>query len=108
MRLRFSAGLVRAGTIGAAEIIDNLSTDHAVTVTSRRLDVKLQPGQGCVVFSCDRTASRPVATWCIDCHKIVTIKPKKRVDSCGVRGFNTRRLRTRFPAASVVRNEWDG
>jgi hypothetical protein len=55
----FLGCLVFATNVGAAETIGNLSTDHAVTVTSQGLDVKIQPGQDYVVFSGDRIASRP-------------------------------------------------
>lgn len=43
--------------VGAAEIIGNLSTDQAATVTGQGLDVKVQPGQDYVVFSGDAIRS---------------------------------------------------
>lgn len=43
--------------VGAAEIIGNLSTDHAATVTGQGLEVNLQPGQDYMVFSGDRIQS---------------------------------------------------
>jgi hypothetical protein len=54
-----SFGLLSPSHIGAAETIGNLSTDHAVTVTSRGLDVNLQSGQDYPVFSGDRIFSHP-------------------------------------------------
>ncbi|NCA71389.1 MAG: hypothetical protein EOM91_15100 [Sphingobacteriia bacterium] len=39
--------------VGAAEIIGNLATDQAVTVTGQGLEVKVRPGQDYVVFSGD-------------------------------------------------------
>ncbi|RKT45274.1 hypothetical protein [Thiocapsa rosea] len=43
--------------IGAAEIIGNLSTDQAATVTGQGLEVQVRPGQDYVVFSGDNIRS---------------------------------------------------
>ncbi|MFB1488255.1 MULTISPECIES: hypothetical protein [unclassified Thiocapsa] len=43
--------------IGAAEIIGNLSTDQAATVTGQGLEVQVRPGQDYVVFSGDTIRS---------------------------------------------------
>ncbi len=43
--------------IGAAEIIGNLSTDQAATVTGQGLEVQVRPGQDYVVFSGDTIQS---------------------------------------------------